>query len=191
MELHVLGVRIRALYGLGGHDLDVRLLEFVVQKFHGAVAGVVRHERHRGCLAAQNVPHHALGLVAGDGHADGCAVAFGKSPEGDIVVHRFVLSKSSPCRLDQPQPLRRVLRQRLQGLLLRGQMRIQRVLVVVEREKAVDLRQPEAHVLERGDAPDNGKLVFCVIAVVGKLVDKDGAQEPDLVVMPQHADADS
>ena len=70
-------------------------------------------------------------------------------------------------------------------------MRIQRVLVVVERKKAVDLRQPEAHVLECGDAPDNGKLVFCVIAVVGKLVDKDGAHEPDLVVMPQHADADS
>ena len=191
MELHVLGVRIRALYGLGGHDLDVRLLEFVVQKFHGAVAGVVRHERHRGRLAAQNVPHHALGLVAGDGHADGCAVAFGKGPEGDIVVHRFVLSKSSPCRLDQPQPLRRVLRQRLQGLLLRGQMRIQRLFVVVQRKKTADLRQPEAHVLECGDAPDNGKLVFCVIAVVGKLVDKDGAQEPDLVVMPQHADADS
>ena len=70
-------------------------------------------------------------------------------------------------------------------------MRIERLLVVVQRKKTADLCQPEAHVLECGDAPDNGKLVFCAMAVVGKLVDKDGAQEPDLVVMPQHADADS
>ena len=70
-------------------------------------------------------------------------------------------------------------------------MRVECVLVVIQLQQLSDFRQMKAHVLERCDAPDGWQLVLVIVAVVGEPVDVDRAQQPNLVVMPEHADADS
>ena len=91
-------------------------------------------------LAAQHVPHHALGLVAGDGHAHARGIARGQSLDGHIVVHVCFLSQPLTGCVQKPQFLRRVGGKCLQPGALRGQARIERRAVVIQAQQLADAR---------------------------------------------------
>ena len=176
-EPDVLRVGVAAADGLARLDEHVALLIFLVEERHAAIARVVGHEVHVVGLAAQHVPHHALGVVAGDGHAHACGVTLGQGPDGHIVVHVCFLSQPLTGCVQKPQFLRRVGGERLQPGALRGQAHIERRAVVVQ--------------AQRGDASGGDELPLAVVAVAGHGIDLRRGEQPHLIIVAQHTNADS
>lgn len=134
-------------------------------------------------LAAQNVPHHAHGVVAGDGHAHARGVARGQGLDGHIVVHICFLSQPLTGCVQKPQFLRRVGGERLQPGALRGQARIERRAVVVQVQQLARLAQAEAERAQRGDASGGDELPLAVVAVAGHGIDLRWGEQPNLIIV--------
>ena len=187
----MLRVGVAAADGLARLDEHVALLIFLVEERHAAIARVVGHEVHVVGLAAQHVPHHAHGVVAGDGHAHARGVALGQGLDGHIVVHICFLSQPLTGCVQKPQFLRRVGGERLQPGALRGQARIERRAVVINAQELARLAQTEAERAQRGDASGGDELPLAVIAVAGHGIDFRRGEQPHLIIVAQHTNADS
>lgn len=187
----MLRVGVLALDGFLSLHLHVPLLVLGVQERDTAIAGIVGDQVHVGGLGAENAPHRALRLIAGNGHPHTGGIALGQGLDSNIISHGIFLSQSFPCAVQQPQLPGHVLRLGLQHRLLGGKTFVQSLAVVIEVQHPADVRQTEPHVLQRRDAAHGGQLGLAVIAVVGKPVDLRRVQQPDVVIMAQHPDADA
>lgn len=190
-EPDVLRVGVAAADGLARLDEHVALFIFLVEERYAAIARVIGYEGHVVGLAAQHVPHHALGLVAGDGHAHARGIARGQSLDGHIVVHVCFLSQPLTGCVQKPQFLRRVGGKCLQPGALRGQARIERRAVVIQAQQLARVAQAEAERAQRGDASGGDELPLAVVAVAGHGIDFRRGEQPHLIIVAQHTNADS
>ena len=190
-EFDVLRIGIASLHGLPGEDFYVRFLVFTVEERHGAEARIGLGKIHPAGFAHQRAPHHALILIAGDGHLYGGGVALGDRFQRDIIAHGLFLSQPFSGCVQKRQFARRVKREFFQLALPGGKIALQRLAVVVNFEDFHDIGEGKSHVLERCDPAHRRELILPVIPVIGEAVDLGGFQETDLVIMAQHADADS
>lgn len=190
-ELHMLRVGVLALDGFLSLHLHVVLLVLGVQKRDTAIAGIIGDQVHVVGLGTEDTPHHALLLIAGNGHPHTGGIALRQGLDSNIISHSIFLSQSFPRAVQQPQLPGHILRLRLQRRLLGGKTFVQPLAVVIEVQHPADVRQTEPHVLQRRDAAHGGQLGLTVIAVVGEPVDIRRVQQSDVVIMAQHPDADA
>ena len=131
-------------------------------------------------------------IVAGNRHAHAGGIALGQGLQSNVVFHGVViLSQLLPGRLQQPQPILRLFQQFAQLRLFYAKKIVHGIRIIVVLQNSANGGDSEAHVLQRGDAPGYGKLIFAVIPVAGKAIDLRRPQQAGLIVMAQHADADS
>ena len=181
-------VGIRPLHRLLGLHVHVGLLVPFVVEHHAAIAGVRGLEAQMLRLPAQDTPHVALPVIAGDGHADAGGVPLRQGLQYHVVTHIRFLSQPFHGCLQEPQPSGGVFRQSGQLQLPQPEIPGQDLRVVVLLQDVRDGRQAEAHLPQGGDASRRGQLALAVVAVAGEGVRAGRHQQTDLIVVPQHPD---
>ena len=186
------GVAVAAAHVLLHLHIHIAFAVLLVMEHRAAVAGVAVLQIHMRRLLHQNLPEPALLLVAGKRHAYRGRLPLGKCFDGYVYMHIFIfLSQPSQGCFQKPQPVCRLLSLRLKLRLSDEQVPPHRVAVVIAGEQLADGAKPEAHVLEGVDPPRKKQLLRLIVAVAGFGINPNGPEQADLVVVSQHADADS
>ena len=186
----MLRIGIGSLDGLGGFQLHVAFAVFLIQIADAAQAGFGGDQIQGIGFAAQHLPHHALIFIAWNGHAHGGGIALRNGLDGDVIAHGFFLPQPLAGCIQKRQLARRILGKGVQLGFARTQISVQPLPVLVDFQNTHDIRQREAHILQRRDAADDGQLILAVIAVIGEAVNLGGFEQADLIIVAQHSDAD-